>query len=170
VPDAFPVLVPEGFPWTFGTDEFDDVVQRSYGVNLGLEHLGPCEALDASAVRALPEDFLSKMAALDAFFRNHDRLPASRNVLRDSRGQTWLIDHGSCRFLESSRQPLVFAPGHVLGPEGIGRMRREDLLGLAQQALRACEEIPEPWLRELSWSAASLRERIEDRQRAVDAR
>src|SRR5688572_16660021 len=37
VPRAFPVLIPEAFPWEFGTDEFDDLLQRSYGENLGLE-------------------------------------------------------------------------------------------------------------------------------------
>src|SRR5262245_40018668 len=91
VPDAFPVLMPDGFPWEFGTDEFDDVVQRSYGMNLGLEHLGPCESLAADAVRALPDSFLGRLVALDAFFCNYDRLPGSCNVLRDGRGQPWII-------------------------------------------------------------------------------
>src|SRR5271170_7301291 len=47
VPGVETVLIPQGFPWTFGTDEFDEILQRSYGLNLGLQYLGPCLSLEA---------------------------------------------------------------------------------------------------------------------------
>ena len=111
VPLAEPLCIPQGFPWTFGTDEFDDILQRSYGVNLGLRHLGACQPLSAEEMRALPADTLRRMATLDAFFLNYDRLPGSRNALRDAQGRVWLIDHGSCLFWDPdlAAKPLARA-------------------------------------------------------------
>jgi hypothetical protein len=169
LPGAFPVLIPDGFPWEFGTDEFDDILQKSYGLNLGLQYLGDCEALSAEKMLALPGDFLSQMATLDAFFLNYDRLGASRNVLRDAQGAPWLIDHGSCLFLDPdlSAKPLVLAPGHVLGAQAPIRPRAA--LRLGEQALLCAAEVPGPWLAELGLTTASVQEAIEARLRAAAA-
>ena len=39
VPDVAWIDIPQDFPWTFGTDEFDDIVQKSYGWNLGIAYI-----------------------------------------------------------------------------------------------------------------------------------
>ena len=39
VPAAEPVCLPQGFPWLVGTDEFDAMLQRSTGWNLGIAWL-----------------------------------------------------------------------------------------------------------------------------------
>ena len=39
VVEAAVLTLPEGFPWQIGTDEFDGIVQRSVGANLGLRYL-----------------------------------------------------------------------------------------------------------------------------------
>ena len=163
LPGAQAVLIPDGFPWEFGTDEFDDILQKSYGVNLGLEYLGDCQALPIEAVRALPAEFLSQMATLDAFFLNYDRLPKSRNVLRDLAGKEWLIDHGSCLFLdgEMSGKPLALAPGHSLGDIALLRPRAAQRLGA--QALLTCETLPELWMKELGLDVLKLKALIQAR-------
>ena len=163
VPAAQAVLIPEGFPWEFGTDEFDDILQKSYGVNLGLEYLGDCQPLDASEVLGLPAEFLSQLATLDAFFLNYDRLPKSRNVLRDLTGKEWLIDHGSCLFLDGdlSGKPLALAPGHCLGDNTLVRPRAAQRLG--GQALLSCEALPELWMRELRLDVPKLKALIQGR-------
>lgn len=168
VPDAVPILIPEGFPWEFGTDEFDDIVQRSYGVNLGLQYLGPCTQLDAPAVKAISPKLLGEMATLDALFLNYDRLAGSRNVLQDDKGKIWLIDHGSCQFLDEEllKKPLQLIPGHLLLPDE-GHILKQSLVPLWDEALEACVEVPEPWLKELGWDVAKLTETLEARLDAL---
>jgi hypothetical protein len=166
VPQPEPMMIPDQFPWGFGTDEFDDIVQKSYGVNMALQNLGPCEALPAAKMLVLPENFLLRMASLDAFFMNYDRLPASRNVLRDAQGKDWLIDHGSCLFVDAelSRKPLALAPGHLLGPGGMNLVDRGLCKQLAQAARAAVKELPRPWLAELGWEEGSLMQRLNERE------
>ena len=168
VPDAVPVMIPAGFPWNFGTDEFDDVLQRSYGVNLGLQYLGPCQALDAIAMRKLSAKLLGEMATIDAFFLNYDRRPESCNALHDAHGKDWLIDHGSCQFLDRDfvSKPLALPPGHILLPEHV-HIKKESLLPLGEEALKACIDVPEAWRQELGWDIAHLTETLEARLAAL---
>lgn len=39
VPNAHSILIPDQFPWTLGTDEFDDLVKKSFGMNLALDFI-----------------------------------------------------------------------------------------------------------------------------------
>lgn len=164
VPDAFAVEIPQGFPWEFGTDEFDDIVQRSFGVNLGVQYLGPCKQLELAEVKAMSPKLLGEMQTIDALFLNYDRLAASRNVLQDDKGKIWLIDHGSCQFLDEDilKKPLQLIPGHLLLPDD-SHIQKKSLLPLWEEALEACVEVPEPWLKELGWDVAKLTETLEAR-------
>jgi hypothetical protein len=168
VPDAVPVLIPEGFPWEFGTDEYDDIVQKSYGINLGLQFLGPCQALDGEAVRKLSPKLLGEMATLDALFLNYDRRGESRNVLHDDKGKDWFIDHGSCQFLDRDllAKPLALPPGHLLLPEH-ERIQKNSLLPLWEEAMEACIEVPQGWRDELGWDLSYLTETLEARLEAL---
>ena len=168
VPDAFAVEIPQGFPWEFGTDEFDDIVQRSYGMNLGLQYLGPCQALEAEAIKALSPKLLGEMATLDALFLNYDRLASSKNVLLDEKGKHWIIDHGSCQFLDEDfvRKPLALAPGHLLLP-GQDLIQRKSLMALWDEAMEASIEVPEAWRQELGWDVTRLTEALEARAEAL---
>ena len=169
VPGAEIVLIPQGFPWTFGTDEFDEIVQRSYGLNLGLEYLGPCQGLTADEIRALPLELRTAMATLDAFFLNYDRLPGSQNVLRDPEGRVWLIDHGSCLFLnpDFAAKPLALAKGHVLG-EGINPLIDRSLIPeLAKAAKAVLPDVPLEWLTATDLDLDRTQSLIDIRVRAV---
>jgi hypothetical protein len=168
VPTVCTIEIPQGFPWTFGTDEFDDILQKSYGLNLGLQYLGDCTPLDGPTVLALPPAFLSQMATLDAFFLNYDRLPASRNTLRDPAGRDWLCDHGSCLFLDAdlSGKPWALAPGHLLGAAGHALIRPENARLLGEAALEEASNLPQPWLDELSLPIDRLRALIHARLKA----
>jgi hypothetical protein len=57
VPPARPLFLPEGLPWQIGTDEFDDLIQRSIGWNLGVTYLPGARPLHASELAALPTIF-----------------------------------------------------------------------------------------------------------------
>jgi hypothetical protein len=161
------IEIPQGFPWTFGTDEFDDILQKSYGINLGLQYLGDCTPLDGATVLALPQKFLSPMATLDAFFLNYDRLAASRNTLRDPAGRDWLCDHGSCLFLDAdlSAKPWALAPVHLLGAAGAALIRPEDARRLGEAALEEAAHLPQPWLSELGLTLGGLKSLIQARLR-----
>ena len=101
VPDVDWVFIPNNFPWIFGTDEFDDIVQKSYGWNLAIEYV-PC-AIQAglTSVETADEVLLSRIYTLDLFFINLDRTETASNLLRDERGKIWIIDHGSLGLFQS---------------------------------------------------------------------
>ncbi|HRP68906.1 MAG TPA: hypothetical protein PLY93_05185, partial [Turneriella sp.] len=107
VPKAHIIRIPKEYGWHFGTDEFDDIVQKSYGCNLGIEYIPRTQTVADLRVM-LPHDRLfAQMIAIDLFFRNLDRTYESRNVIVDYNDNHWLIDHGSCEFIHS--QSLVTA-------------------------------------------------------------
>ncbi len=95
VPSVEWVSIPENFPWTFGTDEFDDIVQKSYGWNLGIEYIRDARQLRAKDIDLSDNILLNSIYTLDVFFINVDRTDSSCNLLTDFENRTWLIDHGS---------------------------------------------------------------------------
>lgn len=150
VPDAFPVSIPEGFPWEFGTDEFDDIVQKSYGENLGIRMIPDARAFTPEGIVSLPESVLSRMLAIDILFCNYDRLLKSANLLIDAKNQYWLIDHGSCLFTDAAicARPPALAPNHCF------RGQERKALGLIEEIANerllreAIAVVPHSWLEE----------------------
>ena len=116
VPEARPVWLDASTP-RVGTDEFWGVMDRSYGWNLGIRWFPDAHdvALDGSA--ELPGAVLNALVVIDRLFANFDRTDISNNLIRDAAGAHWLIDHGSCRFLDRlAGPPFAFelAPNHFL--------------------------------------------------------
>jgi hypothetical protein len=95
VPDVYWVQIRENFPWTFGTDEFDDIVVKSYGWNLGIQYIEGAIAIPLNSVDFEAEQLLDKVYSLDLFFMNLDRTSMSSNFLKDPQGKIWVIDHGA---------------------------------------------------------------------------
>lgn len=95
VPDAAWIYIEEGFPWVFGTDEFDDILQKSYGWNLGIENLEDIVSSDFDKDCIDDPQLLNIAYTIDLFFQNVDRTQQSGNFIRDKQGRTWIIDHGS---------------------------------------------------------------------------
>ncbi len=98
VPPARPLFLPENFPWQVGTDEFDDMLQRSYGWNLGIAYIPDSEALRPEDLADLPLDFQAHLAFVDRLLQNVDRTRKNPNILRSPQGP-FAIDFGSCLFL-----------------------------------------------------------------------
>lgn len=117
-PAARMLYLPPRFAWQIGTDEFDDLVQRSAGWNLGIQFIPRARDLGPGELDELLELFVSRLVAVDRLLQNVDRTKANPNVLKDGAGQLWAIDHGACLFLErivANRRPFSFPlpPNHL---------------------------------------------------------
>ncbi|WP_367873192.1 HipA family kinase [Luteolibacter sp. Populi] len=150
VPDARVVEIAAGHPWEFGTDEFDDLLQKSAGPNQGLAWIPAARQMREDEVLALPEEMVSQIVTLDLAFANLDRTRDSGNLLLDPAGKCWIVDHGSCRFLyrEGKAFPKELPVGHVFR----GREELFDAGWLAGMTPELVEEVvgelPDLWLRE----------------------
>ncbi len=167
VPDVFPVQIPEGFPWKFGTDEFDDLVRRSFGVNLGIRYFSDSTQVPGAEWWTLNPSFLKQMAVLDSLFQNHDRSEKNFNVLRDQAGACWLIDHGSCVFLDhpSGIDRFSLTPRHIMKLKEDEYLERAHLLSpeIRQAIEMAVRDFPEAWLPELKISRDEMLKMMLDR-------
>lgn len=98
VPPARPLFLPKDFPWPVGTDEFDAMLQRSSGWNLGIAYLPDAVALGPDDLADLPADFLTQLAFVDRLLQNVDRTVKNPNLVRSPAG-VFAIDFGSCLYL-----------------------------------------------------------------------
>jgi hypothetical protein len=100
VPETRALYLPSRFPWQIGTDEFDDLVQRSAGWNLGVRFVPNARDLCERDLPALPDTLLESLAVSDRLLQNVDRTRANPNLIADLAGAVWAIDYGACLFLE----------------------------------------------------------------------
>jgi hypothetical protein len=117
-PRSRPLMLPQDFPWMAGTDEFDAMLQRSYGWNLGIAYLPGAEPAGATDLASIDPAVLDAIALADCFLQNVDRTVRNPNLLR-SGGRVWTIDYGACLYLSRSlgrpRPPASSLPaGHLL--------------------------------------------------------
>src|SRR5436190_13239010 len=118
VPPVRPLLLQKDFPWQIGTDEFDDMLQRSYGWNLGIAYIPDAVALGPGDLAGLPPDFLTHLAFVDRLLQNVDRSVKNPNLIRSPAG-VFAIDFGSCLYLNriASRRtsfPFALPQNHFL--------------------------------------------------------
>ncbi|PTY07452.1 hypothetical protein DB347_09130 [Opitutaceae bacterium EW11] len=156
VPPPLIVDLPADYPWNFGTDEFFDIVRKSGGPNLGLAYLGDTKPLPCDAYASVSPALIAQVVTLDLIFSNVDRRCASGNLLQDDRGQAWIVDHGSCRFLHRESPSSQLTPGHAF--TGSEHLRNPQLLPpVSPRFLEAIVgDLPDPWLR----GAAITREHV----------
>jgi hypothetical protein len=162
VPDVCVIDIAEGHPWDFGTDEFDDLLQKSPGPNLALAWLGEVRTLTADEARALPEDIISQVVTIDLMFSNFDRSADCPNLVEDSQAKVWIMDHGSCRFLfqPTSAAPNALPRNHLFaGREDAFDPRWMDPISTSL-ITETDQEIPELWLIEAGVSREDVREKI----------
>jgi hypothetical protein len=98
VPSAAPVWLRQGFPWQAGTDEFDAMLQRSAGWNLGIAWLPDARPASAADLALAPAEVLDAIARADALLANVDRTAKNPNLLV-SDGRLWAIDYDACLYL-----------------------------------------------------------------------
>ena len=124
VPAAQPVWLPEGFPWMAGTDEFDAMLQRSWGWNLGVAFVPGARAVGADEVQRFDAAPLAAIARADALLHNVDRTPRNPNLLaagRRTSGRSTTTPASTCRARSAAPcpPPRRCPPGHLLaGREG----------------------------------------------------
>lgn len=167
VPAARPLWLPAGFPWMAGTDEFDAMLQRSTGWNLGIAFLAdarPATAADlASDLVSAPE--LAAIAAADAFLHNVDRTGRNPNLLVAG-GRLHAIDYDAClylsRVLGPDRPPVTtLPPGHLLAGHALPPVAPP---GIDFGALLA--PVPAAWLAAAGSGRAALADRLAARYAA----
>lgn len=117
-PPARPLWLPPGFPWMAGTDEFDSMLQRSYGWNLGIGFLPGARPVAAAELAGCDPAALDAIARADALLQNVDRTAQNPNLLIAS-GRLWSIDYDACLYLSRALGPprpavRTLPEGHLL--------------------------------------------------------
>jgi hypothetical protein len=100
-----------------GTDEFWDVMDASAGWNLAIDLVEGARDVEVVAGQRLDPATERALLWIDVLFANLDRTRLSANILEDADGRVWLIDHGSCRFLQrmaAGDARFELAPNHFL--------------------------------------------------------
>jgi hypothetical protein len=101
--------------------EIKDLIERSAGLNLGMDFLPGALALDLLAARKLDRDFCARVVWFDAFVTNVDRTVRNTNMLL-WHGEPWLIDHGASLYFHHDwetadpRSPFTHISHHLLLP------------------------------------------------------
>lgn len=103
--------------------EIRELLQRSSGVNVGLDFLPGSLGFDPAASFAPPPDLCAAVVWFDSFVTNVDRDARNTNMLVWHR-RLWLIDHGSALHVHHTwkdaaahaRKPLAALKSHVLLP------------------------------------------------------
>jgi hypothetical protein len=167
VPPTRALYLPPHFPWQIGTDEFDDLVQRSAGWNLGMGYIAQARDLSAGDLDGLPPAFATRLALSDRLLHNVDRTRENPNILVDPAGRFWAIDHGACLFLGrvlGDRQPFVFElpAGHFLADNSrIAAAPAEPANPLERDVIRPLiEAAPASWFGGIELSRAALAARL----------
>lgn len=167
VPDARVLDLPREFPWQTGTDEFYEAVRRSAGANLGVAFIPDAHDLKATDLAGLPDEFLARLAAVDALLQNVDRTVANPNIMRDAAGAHWAIDFGACLLIErlsrGALEPRRDLPSnHFLAGQSCVsysvREAAEVIDPLHLQAIVA--DLPDAWLEDLGLARAVLQLRL----------
>ena len=79
-------------------EELQELVQRSGGLNLGLDFLPGALTFNPGASPVVDPDAAAAIVWLDAFTTNPDRTASNPNLLF-WHGRTWLIDHGAALYI-----------------------------------------------------------------------
>ncbi|MFO1209118.1 MAG: hypothetical protein U1E40_07820 [Amaricoccus sp.] len=167
VPAAEPLWLPPGFPWQAGTDEFDAMLQRSWGWNLGIAFVPDARPIAAAELAGFDPGALDAIARSDALLQNMDRTARNPNLIVAG-GRLHAVDYDACLYLSRAlgppRAPSRALPaGHLLAGRAVppAPMPAFDLAGMLAAA-------PDAWLaaagRDRSEVAAALGSYIADYQ------
>ena len=133
-----------------------ELLERSPGINLGLDFLPGSMTFDPRADGAPDADLAASIVWFDALVTNTDRSPRNPNLLSWHR-RLWLIDHGASLFVHHTwrdpdahaLRPLDTIVEHVLLPFAAPLAGAHDRLAplVTEEALRAIAGlVPDAWL------------------------
>lgn len=115
--------------------EIRELLQRSSGLNVGLDFLPGALGFDPAAGFRPTADLCADIVWFDAFVTNVDRDARNTNMLVWHK-RLWLIDHGSALYIHHSwRDPA----GHARKP--LAEIKRNVLLPYASSILEADERL-----------------------------
>lgn len=122
-----PEIVLVGVDAEFGRaephEEIQGLLERSVGLNLGLDYLPGSLTFDPVAKSPPDPDLAARIVWFDALVTNVDRTVRNTNLLR-WHGRLWLIDHGAAMYFHhtwhdvetQARSPFGRVKDHVLLP------------------------------------------------------
>jgi hypothetical protein len=158
------LLVPEivllDFDPRLAADEPDpeirQLLQRSSGVNVGLDFLPGALGFDPAVGFAPPPNLCSSVVWFDSMITNVDRDARNTNLLVWHR-RLWLIDHGSALYIHHTwkdaaahaRKPMAAIKDHVLLPSSSSILEADERLApkLDQVLFESIVEmVPDDWL------------------------
>ncbi len=133
-----------------------ELLERSPGMNLGLDFLPGAMTFDPRADGGPDPDIAANVVWFDALVTNTDRSPRNPNILT-WHGRQWLIDHGASLFIHHTwrnpdahaRRPLATISEHVLLPYAGPIPHAHDRLAtlVTEDLLRGVVElVPDEWL------------------------
>jgi hypothetical protein len=133
-----------------------ELLEKSPGVNLGLDFLPGAMTFDPRADGAPDPDLAASIVWFDALVTNTDRSPRNPNLL-SWHHHLWLIDHGASLFIHHTwrdpdahaRRPLDTIAQHVLLPFAAPLASAHDRLAqlVTEDLLHAIVElVPDAWL------------------------
>lgn len=117
VPAARPLWLPAGLPWEVGTDEFDAMLLRSTGWNLGIALIPDARPATPGDIAAADPATLDAIARADALLANMDRTARNPNLLM-ANDRLHAIDYDACLYLSRALagrpRTADLPPGHLL--------------------------------------------------------
>ena len=138
--------------------ELAEPLERSVGVNLGLDYLPGSITFDPVADHAPDPRTASRIVLFDAFVTNVDRTARNTNLL-SWHHKLWLIDHGASLYfhhawgprdrLDGSQDPFTEVRQHVLlrWASALDEAAAELQAALTDEAFdRVASQIPPDWL------------------------
>lgn len=146
VPAARPLYLRPNFPWTIGTDEFDGIIQRSFGWNLGISYFGAATIAQPRDIQSADPCFLDALADVDRALCNMDRSKSNPNILVAQEGLI-AIDFDACLFVRRANRQVIpsgfpLPDGHLLSERPIPAPHRRLDGSLLAKAVR---EAPRDW-------------------------
>ena len=123
VPEIVLVEIDPEFGRAEPHQEIQELLERSVGLNLGLDYLPGSLTFDPVAKQPPEPDLAARIVWFDAFVTNVDRTARNTNLLRWHRN-LWLIDHGAALYFHhtwsdvptQAQTPFARIRDHVLLP------------------------------------------------------
>ena len=163
VPEIVLVDLDRGIADSEPDPELADPLEKSAGLNVGLDYLPGSITFDPVADPAPDAATASRIVLFDAFVTNVDRTPRNPNLLSWHR-RLWLIDHGASLYfhhgwgpedpLEGVRDPFAEVRQHVLlkWASALGDAAAHLAAALGDEVLaRVVQELPAAWLTDPGW-------------------
>jgi len=156
VPEVVLVQIDPAFGAAEPDPEIQELLERSPGLNLGLDFLPGALSFDPAAWPELDQDLAADVVWFDALVTNIDRTPRNVNLLVWHR-RPWLIDHGAALYVqhtwrdpgEHADRPFVEIRDHVLLPYASSIAAADARLGprVTRHLLETIvAQVPDAWL------------------------